>query len=466
MWLVCKKMIKKDIIITIFGATGDLTARKLLPAIASLYNQKELSENIMVIAVGRKDYDTKTYLQKAEDIMQSSLPISQLNKFVIYQKINILKLADYAILRNLIEKNSSEKTKKLFYLAIGPDLIIDIARNINYSGLVQKNNNSQAIIFEKPFGDSLKSAKALNKMLWQYFDEEQIFRIDHYLGKEMIQNILTIRFSNRIFEEVWSKKTIKSITIMAKEKNGILNRANYYDKSGAVKDMLQSHLLQILSLLAIKSPKSYYSCDVKNEKVKIMKRLSFDKNSLLFGQYKGYFKEKDIPKDSKTETFVFLKTFVNTKKFKGIPIYLITGKKLKEKETVITIEFKETKEQHKWNLPLKTNKLHIKVSPDDGIRVAFNNKMPGLRDDIKQVELEYVNASHAVGNIPEAYERLLLDAIMGSKTLFTRWDEIELLWKFTDKIKKNQKGLFIYKNEEELMHKIKLITGCKFNEKI
>jgi glucose-6-phosphate 1-dehydrogenase len=445
-------MSKKDVIITIFGATGDLSARKLLPALQNLLKENAISENTLILALGRKDYDTETYLNQMANIIDGKLEVNFLKQFVQYVTLEITKEQEYGPLKQIIKKHEHSTTKKLFYLAISPHLLPEVAKNIHTSGLVNKANQNERIVFEKPFGENLKTAKKINKMLWQYFTEQQIYRIDHYLGKESIQNIMTMRFANRIFEAVWNKRHIKNITIFAKEKDGILNRGNYYDNSGAIRDMLQSHLLQVLALLTMKAPKTYYSSDVKKQKVKALKKLSFAKDEVVLGQYEGYLNEPNVKAHSTTETYVKLKAFLKTKQFKKVPFILITGKKLNKKEAGIIIEFKETKEQKKWNLPLKTNKLFIEIAPNDGIKVQFNAKVPALREQIKPVQLEYASKTHAVGNIPEAYEKLLLDALEGAKTLFTRWDEIEALWKFTDKVKKQKNKPIVYKNETELSY--------------
>jgi glucose-6-phosphate 1-dehydrogenase len=440
----------KDLIITIFGATGDLTSRKLLPALAKLYKRKKISEKMMIVALGRRAYDTNSYLEYMKESSTSKLDIKTLEKIVEYHQIEITNLEDYKNLVLKINSHKHEQTRELFYLAIGPELFPIVSKNINESGLVKMGEINQSIIFEKPFGHDLESAKQINEMLWNYFDEKQIYRIDHYLGKEMIQNIMMVRFANRIFEEIWHNRSIKSVKIIAKETDGILGRAGYYDTSGALKDMVQSHLLQMLSMIAMEVPMSYHSDDVKDEKVKVLKHLSFEKDSLLFAQYDGYLDEKNISPESKTETFVFLKAYVNTPRFKGVPFYLMTGKKLDQKESLIIIEFEETSEQRKWNLPLSTNKLYIKIAPLDGVGLILNSKVPGLRDDVETVELEYCIACHAVGNMSEAYEKLLLEVTEHHKSLFTRWDEIELSWHFIDQIKKYQKDPILYKNYEDL----------------
>ena len=452
-----------DLIIVIFGATGDLTSRKLLPAISRLYVEKQIPEKTKVIALGRRTYANEEYLNVMNEAVKLSLDLKTLEKLVSYYQIEITKRDEYPSLVETLRGMKHENTRELYYLAIGPELFPVVAENINLSHLVTQGNMQQSIIFEKPFGHDLTSAKMTNEMLWQYFDEKQIYRIDHYLGKEMIQNIMMVRFANRIFEDSWHNRTIKNVKIIAKETDGILGRAGYYDQSGALKDMVQSHLLQMLSLIAMEVPLTYHSEDVKNEKVKVLEHLKFDKDSLIFGQYEGYHQEKNIPEDSQTETFVFLKAFVQTPRFKGVPFYLMSGKKLDQKESLIIIEFEETSEQRKWNLPLSTNKLYIKIAPLDGVGLILNSKVPGLRDDVEEVELEYCVACKAVGNLSEAYEKLLKDITEHHKTLFTRWDEIELSWKFIDAIKKHQKEPMIYKNYDDLKPLIFELTGEKMS---
>lgn len=452
-----------DLIIVIFGATGDLTSRKLLPAISRLYVEKQIPEKTKVIALGRRTYTNEEYLNVMNEAVKLSLDLKTLEKLVSYYQIEITKRDEYPSLVETLRGMKHENTRELYYLAIGPELFPVVAENINHSHLVTQGNMQQSIIFEKPFGHDLTSAKMTNEMLWQYFDEKQIYRIDHYLGKEMIQNIMMVRFANRIFEDSWHNRTIKNVKIIAKETDGILGRAGYYDQSGALKDMVQSHLLQMLSLIAMEVPLTYHSEDVKNEKVKVLEHLKFDKDSLIFGQYEGYHQEKNIPEDSQTETFVFLKAYVQTPRFKGVPFYLMSGKKLDQKESLIIIEFEETSEQRKWNLPLSTNKLYIKIAPLDGVGLILNSKVPGLRDDVEEVELEYCVACKAVGNLSEAYEKLLKDITEHHKTLFTRWDEIELSWKFIDAIKKHQKEPMIYKNYEDLKPLIFELTGEKMS---
>ena len=449
----------KDIIFVIFGSTGDLTSRKLLPAIVKLYQENEISKNITVIALGRRHMDTHGFLDYIEKSLSKKIDRKILEDIVVYHEIQITERKGYDALKAFIDAHHGPQTIELYYLAIGPEMFGDVADHIHTSGIVEKGNDHQKIVFEKPFGHDLESAKATNKLLWTYFDEKQIYRIDHYLGKEMIQNILMVRFANRIFEEVWHNKTIKSIKIIAKEKDGILTRAGYYDQSGALKDMVQSHLLQMLSLVAMDTPMSYHSQDVTDEKVNVLKHVTFDEQSLIFGQYEGYLHEQNIDPQSQTDTFVFVKAMVNTPRFKGVPFYLMTGKKLDKKESLVEVEFEATTEQRKWDLPLSTNKLFIKIAPQDGFGLQLNSKVPGLRNDVRDVELEFCVACEAYGNLPEAYEKLLLDITKGHKTLFARWDEIEYSWAFIDQIKATKKDMVIYQDYDTLKSLIKQHIG-------
>lgn len=446
---------KKDVIISIFGSTGDLTARKLLPALTKLYQSKAISSNVMVVCLGRRPYNTDTYLEAMQNLTKEPLKISVLKKFVVYKEMQITEKSHYNDLKSFIFEHSTNNTKHIYYLAIGPEILATVAKNISESNLISYGNLNHAIVFEKPFGHNLQSAIEINQMLWQYFDERQIYRIDHYLGKEMIQNIMTVRFANRIFDDIWDNKSIQSVKIFVKEEEGILNRAGYYDTSGALKDMVQSHLLQILSLIAMDPPFNYQSDFIKDEKVKVLRALSLDESSVVFGQYKGYLDELNIPKDSKTETFVYLKAFVNTPRFRGVPFEILTGKKLSKKESFIEIIFRPTQELTKWQLPVLSNKLTIHIQPNDGVELSINSKEPGLKENLNVVSLSYQTPTSVDGNIPEAYEKLMLDIIDGSKTLFTRWDEIEASWHFIDQVKVCNNCLVIYENEQEIMEKIK-----------
>ena len=446
---------KKDLVIVIFGSTGDLTARKLLPAITALYTSKNIASKTQIIALGRRDFDTESYLEFIQKQTKKPLNLDLLRQILTYYKIEITNLNDYNNLQDYIEPMLKEDTKEIYYMAIGPEILKKVAKNVSLSKLIEYQNPNQCLVFEKPFGHDLESAVAVNEMLWKYFDETQIYRIDHYLGKEMMQNLMTVRFANRILKDTWDSKSIQSVKIHVKEKEGILSRAGYYDNSGALKDMVQSHLLQILSMVAMDPPKKYHSDYIKDEKVKVLRSLEIDPKSVVFGQYKGYLDEENIPKDSKTDTFVYFKVFINTPRFRGIPFEIMTGKKLKEKKSYIEIQYYPTDEQANWHLDILPNKLTIHIQPNDGVELKINSKKPGLKEKLEEVSLTFNTSESVEGNIPEAYEKLILDIVTGHRTLFTRWDEIEASWHFIDQIKKCSHELIIYENEADIMKHIK-----------
>lgn len=447
---------KQTYLFTIFGSTGDLTARKLLPAITELIKK---SYDIHVIAVGRRNFTDADYFTFMSD--KTSVPLNQniLKDRLHYIEMDIHDPFAYLRLKDRQRQYLTGKTKRLYYMAVGPELFGVITDGLNHAHLVRKDDVSDVVAFEKPFGEDLLSAENINALLSKHFSERQMFRIDHYLGKEMIQNIMMLRFANRIIEDSWHNRSIKKMSIYVKEKEGILSRAGYYDKVGALRDMMQSHVLQIVSLLTMDIPISYYSDDVKNEKVAALHALTIDDSETVLGQYQGYLKEDNVLKDSSTETFVFLKGFINTPRFKGVPIYMVTGKMLDEKNAFIEIVFEETSEQRKWHLPLSTNRLRINIAPEDGFQLTLNAKIPGIREGVNQVKLGYEINNLGVGNLPEAYEILLLDMMEHHRTLFTRWDEIQASWYIIDSVLKQKNDMVIYQNYSDLKQYIKEKTG-------
>jgi glucose-6-phosphate 1-dehydrogenase len=446
----------QNIVVTLFGATGDLTARKLLPALTELIKK---DHNIHIFAIGRRDFSTEAYIDFVISKKAHNLDVNILSKHLTYVHMELSKKDDYKDLKKAMLPFTYETTKRLYYLAVAPEFFDGISLALHEYQLIRKDNTLDIVAFEKPFGEDLTSATKINDVLSNYFSERQMFRIDHYLGKEMIQNIMMLRFANRIFEDSWHNRSIKSITIYVKEKDGILSRAGYYDNVGALRDMMQSHVLQIVSLLTMDVPVSYFSDDLKDEKVIALNHLEIDHSKTILGQYDGYLKEENIKSSSKTETFVFLEGKVQTPKFKGVPIYMLTGKMLDEKRAFIDIEFEATTEQRKWHLPISRNKLRIFIAPEDGFTITLNSKVPGLREAVKTVNLGYDIANDEVGNIPEAYEKLCLDMIEHHRTLFTRWDEIQASWTIIDEVIKKAPTPFVYKTYEELKQYIFNKTG-------
>lgn len=449
---------KSNVLITIFGATGDLTARKLLPALANLYSEDYLPENSKVIALGRRDFDDATYLDFVKSKNKKPGNLQLLSEFLVYKKIDILDHHQYEELSRFLDELGDENSLRLFYLAVAPDLFIPIASNLATSQIVKHGSTNHLLAFEKPFGTDLKSAKEINKVLQGYFTEKQIFRIDHYLGKEMIQNLLTVRFANRILESTWNNQHIDIVKIYAKEDEGILDRGSYYDDNGALRDVMQNHLLQIVSLIALETPASLNSEDIKAEKVKVLEKIRVDYSSSLLGQYQDYQDEKNVKPGSETETMAFIKLYVDTPLFEGVPFYLFTGKKLDEKRASIEIRFKQTKLQQLNHIKGESDKLIIDISPESSVKLVINGKEPGFEHKLSQVGLEYCYSCQFPNNVKEAYEKLFIDMFKHSKTLFTRWDEIELAWKVTDDIKANLKLSLHYRDFSQVMERIRALN--------
>lgn len=439
----------------IFGATGDLTKRKLLPALYNLEAEKRLPEDFEIIAVGRRDYTSDIYKEKAlteiNNYSRKKPHIEiwdELQKKLNYLKMDFTAEDEYLKLRSFL----SEAKQIIFYFAVTPEYFETITVNLE-NRVMPELNTSPRFVIEKPFGHDLASAKLLNKLLENTFGEKNIYRIDHYLGKEMTQNILFIRFANTIFEPLWNKDYIEQVQIISSEKIGVENRGSYYEGSGALRDMFQSHLLQLLSLIAMEKPESLATEAVRDQKVKVLsslKPLSADEidNYLVFGQYEGnkeipaYREEKNVSKNSETETFVALKLFLDSERWRNVPFYIMSGKRLPEKKTEIIIEFKKLPSPYKDNI--KNNLLVFKIQPEEGIYFQFNAKRLGTTDEIVPVKMDFCQNCEVGINSPEAYERLLYDVIHGDSARFARWDEVEYSWRFVEKLEKVKRKLYFY----------------------
>ncbi len=439
-------------VFTIFGSTGDLMYNKLLPALNNLQKNNHLPGDTKILCVGRRDWDTSDYLAAVDEAVDSS-KISEIRTMLEYVKVSLDEASGYDALKGKIESNG-ENTEKIFYLALPPSLFPKVAGGLSQNGLIKKGENTARIVFEKPFGEDLESAHEINRTLWNYFEEDQIYRIDHYLGKEMIQNILTLRFANRIFESDWNKDSIEKVSIIVKEKHGIDNRGNYYDSIGALRDMVQSHLLQMLALTAMEAPRAFNAQSIRKEKVSLLKKLSLEKGDVFNAQYQGYKAEPKVRKDSRTETFVALKVFIDDSRWRDVPFYMMTGKKMNEKSSEIIIDFKENDvTKNLWpDQKLTHNQLVVKVAPDEGVSFRMNVKETGLSNKIIPSRMDYSHGKDAFGNVPEAYEKLLLEIVKKNALLFTRWDEIETTWRFIDQVTNRcMKAPYIYESEDDLI---------------
>ena len=309
----------------------------------------------------------------------------------------------------------------MFYLATGPDLFEPIVKSLKKNGLKGK------LVIEKPFGNDYSSADSLNKVLNTNFSEKDIYRIDHYLGKETVQNIFAFRFSNKVFESVWNSEDIEKIEIVAAEKVGVGTRAGYYDKYGALKDMVQNHLLQLLSIIAMEPPKEFTEEQIQKNKVQVLENVHI--TGSVFGRYKGYAKEPKIPENTKTETYAKVRLEVKTPRWKGTAFVLETGKKLKKKSTHVLITFRQSL------FKKKNNQLRIQIQPNEAITLTFNAKDPNEDEQVMPVNMEFCHQCIFGYNTPEAYEKLLSDAMKSRKLLFTSWQEVSAAWKILDSIK-------------------------------
>jgi len=464
-----------DLVLIIFGASGDLTARKLIPALFSLRAQKLLPRNFRIIGTGRSSYTDEGFREKMEKSIltfSEEKPVNEnmVSEFVTllsYVQINNDDQNDFVKLRNVLESIQGECkscANYIFYLATPPSLYGLITRQLSEAGLSDQSDGYKRIIIEKPFGYDLESARDLNRQLHQLVNEDQIYRIDHYLGKETVQNVLVTRFANGIFEPLWNRNYIHRVEITSAESIGVEDRGGYYDSSGALRDMIQNHLLQMVGLTAMEPPSSLSSDSIRNEILKVfqsfqpLREADVPKN-VIRGQYTGstirgecvpgYRYEKGVPNDSRTETYVAIKFYINNWRWGGVPFYIRTGKRLPTRVTEIVIHFKRTP-HHLFQRPegiLGSNQLIIRIQPDEGILMKFDMKEPGSGFNVKNVNMDFHYKDLANIRVPSAYERLIYDVMIGDSTLFSRDDEVETAWKFIEPIQKawaNNQDIKIY----------------------
>ncbi len=451
-------------IFVIFGGTGDLTKRKLIPAIFSLMYEEKLPENFTIVSIGRRE---KTNQQYREEMYESVKKFSRFSlneklwdKFsekIFYKNFDFTSdneaYKDLDLFLETMETKYLTGGKRLYYLAVAPEFFEGIIRNLKNNAMVCKDTGWQRIMIEKPFGSSLKTARILNDNISKLIPEEDIFRIDHYLGKEMIQNILAIRFGNSLFEPLWNANYIDNIQITSYELLGVENRGGYYENAGILKDMLQNHLLQMLTMIAMEPPVDFQPESIRDEKVKVLRSLrpftaETCTENIVRGQYGsgtyngnnvlGYRDEDRVSKVSNTDTFIALKTYIDNFRWGGVPIYIRAGKRMDTKSTEIVIQFKKlpgTNYYKEFN-QISHNLLVLKIQPEEGFFFQINAKKPGSEFKMEKVELDYCQSCKYLNDSPEAYERLLLEAIRNNSSLFTRWDELEYSWKFIESIEK------------------------------
>ena len=458
-------MIPDPCIMVIFGASGDLTKRMLIPSLFELYSRNMVPENFSVIGFSRKEWDDKYFRESmSEAICTYSDPdcvnSESVNKFlsnVFYLPGQYDSEDSYLKLKNQMDEIDKEKSlggNRLLYMSVPPEAITNIIEQLGKSRLNrnQSDDSWTRIILEKPFGHDLDSAKDLNKLTRKYFSEDQVYRIDHYLGKETVQNILVTRFANGIFEPLWNRNYIDHVEITSAESIGIEGRAGYFDSTGSLKDMVQNHLLQLLGYIAMEPPAVFDAKSIRDESLKVIQSLrpyeeSDVEKMVIRGQYTtsvingeivdGYREEEGVPIDSRTETFVALKTYIDNWRWGGVPFYIRTGKRLPTKVTEIVIHFRATPYhlfKNKDDMAESYNQLVIRIQPDEGILIKFAMKVPGTLLKVKNVNMDFHYSDLGDVDLPTAYEKLLLDCMLGDSTLFIRNDQVIASWEFIQTI--------------------------------
>ena len=431
--------------LVIFGASGDLTQRKLVPALHSLNCDDLLPESIQVLGVSRTEMSDEEFRQHLKQgvVEHGRFEAQMWDHFAPRLHYMPGSYDDPQTFRRLedrleaFDKEMGTQGNRLFYLAIPPFLYSDVIRMLGESGLNRRDNGWVRVIIEKPFGRDLESARQLNHEVHRYFNEEQIYRIDHYLGKETVQNILAFRFANYIFQEMWGRNYVDHVQISALESVGVEHRGGYYDEAGVVRDMIQNHMLQLLSLTAMEPPASLNDKALRDEKVKVLQAVGeLHLSEAVWGQYEGYRDEPDVDPQSHTPTYAAMRFYVDNWRWQGVPFYIRAGKALKRKNTEITLLFKQVPHLIIPNSVSRvSNELSICIQPDEGFHLRFELKMPGAEMLTWPVAMDF-HYKDVFGEkaLPEAYERLILDSIQGDKSLFARNDEIERAWELVTPI--------------------------------
>lgn len=457
--------------IVIFGATGDLTQRKILPTLAHLMHDHPLPESFCIVAYARRPLTDQQWRAMALESINKYLPDDDkldskaqlaLAQHLFYCQGDVDDREGYGRLSDLLDKLDEEMGtagNRIFYLATPPDLDPEIIHQLGGAGLSHSRNNDSngnggwtRIITEKPFGHDLASAQKLNRDLARVFRENQIFRIDHYMGKETVQNIMAFRFANGVFEPLWNQRYIDHVQILVGESLGIGTRAEFYETSGAIRDIVQNHIMQVLCLVAMEPPVAFDAEAIRDEKVKVLRAIpayvpEHVADRVIRGQYTagevdgeqvpGYRQEKGVNPNSATETFIALKLFIENWRWEDVPFYIRTGKRLPTRSTEVTIQFKRV--PHQMYKPSETkglvpNRLTIRIQPDEGIALKIGAKVPGAAQHLESVDMGFTYADAFGIQSPEAYERLIADCMLGDSTLFIRRDEIEASWRIIDSI--------------------------------
>ena len=442
--------------IVIFGASGDLAARKLLPALFRLFTNQGLPARAAIVGCGRTEMDDQGFRDRMRAVVpghdhrqwQAFAELLHYRQVVYDSAASFARLADAL---SAIDRQHATRGNRIFYLAVPPSLYPAIAARIGLAGLASEHydgNGWSRIVVEKPFGRDLISARELDKTLHLHFNENQVFRIDHYLAKETVQNILMLRFANAIFEPIWNRNYIAYVGVVAAEQLGVEHRAGFYEQAGVLRDMFQNHMQQLLALTAMEPPSHFEADRVRDEKVKVFRSLKpFDRENvaenLILGQYGpgringqevvGYRGEPGVAEESRTPTFALMRSFIDNWRWRHVPFYLVSGKRLARKETRIVIQFKEVPHAMFPQLHgdrIVANRLTLGIYPEEEIRLTFQTKSPGPRVCLRPVTMDFKYSQGITGPVLDAYEKVLLDCMTGDQTLFWRQDGVEQCWKF------------------------------------